>query len=184
MHWLVRIVERAGLSAAEDVEVSPQVSSPDAWAAVTRSYGLVEARLAELVAEYFRLDVADLANADPNAALVIPEGMARKHHIYPLLEDDRHIYVATCDPTDVEAERALGFSTGRTTVFQVATPGEIRDELDARFTPGHHVEGILGSFDSDDLDLSLDVVQLVEEMGPEAVTEEDAKRPRSRSSPT
>ena len=41
--------------------------------------------------------------------------------------------VATCDPTDVEAERALGFSTGRTTVFEVASPQAIQDALDNHF---------------------------------------------------
>ena len=174
LHWLVRIVERAGLTTAERVEVPPDVKSPEAWTMVTKAYGIPDQRLAQLVGEYFRLDVADVSAAEPNAALLIPEAMARKHHIFPLFEDDRHIAVATSDPTDVEAERALGFSTGRTPVFHVATPHEIREALDARFSPGASVEGILGTMDTDEMDAAIDSLQLVEEMGPESITEEDA----------
>ncbi|MGB0542345.1 MAG: hypothetical protein ACPGPI_01415 [Longimicrobiales bacterium] len=36
--------------------------------------------------------------------------MARKHRVFPMAEDDRSFVVATCDPTNVEAERALGCS--------------------------------------------------------------------------
>jgi type II secretory ATPase GspE/PulE/Tfp pilus assembly ATPase PilB-like protein len=87
--------------------------------------------------------------------------VTRRHHVYPLYplyETDRHLLVATCDPTQVEAERAVGFSTGKTTVFQVASPTAI--------------EAFLDDFDVDDLDD--DAVKLVEEMGPESISSEDA----------
>ncbi len=172
VHWLVRIAERAGLAEVERPDVPPGAKAQDAWSAITKNYQMSDAQLAELVAEYFRLDVADIDKSDPNAALLIPETMARKHHIFPLFEDDRHFVVATCDPTDVEAERALGFSTGRTPLFQVAAPGLIQDTLDARFSPEKAVESLLGGLADD---VSEDAVKLVEEMGPESVTEDDAR---------
>ena len=124
------------------------------------------------MAEYFRLEVADINAADPNAALLIPETMARKHLIFPLFEDDRQLVVATCDPTNVEAERALGFSTGRTPTFAVAAPRTIQDALDQRFSPGKAVDALLGGLADD---VSEDAVKLVEEMGPESVSEDDAR---------
>ncbi|RMH22420.1 MAG: response regulator [Gemmatimonadetes bacterium] len=171
VHWLVRIAERAALS-GERPEVPPNTPARDAWGVVTRAYGVGEGELVKLVAEYFRLDVADFATADPNAVLVVPEAMARKHHIYPLIETDRHLFVATCDPTDVEAERALGFSTGRTTVFQVASPTAIQEALDARFSPEKAVETLLGTLEAEDV--TDDAVKLVEEMGPESISAGDA----------
>ncbi len=170
VHWLVRIAERAGLEAAERPEVSPGARAADAWSVVTKAYNLADAKLAELVGEYFRLNVADFNVADPNATLLIPETMARKHHIFPLREDDRNFVVATCDPTNVEAERALGFSTGRTALFEVAAPSAIQDAMDARYSPEKAVESLLGTLEAE----SEDAVKLVEEMGPEAITEEDA----------
>ncbi|MFQ5535918.1 MAG: ATPase, T2SS/T4P/T4SS family [Gemmatimonadota bacterium] len=170
VHWIVRVAERAGLEAEKRPDVAPGVRAADAWSEVTKAYGMGDQQLAEIVAEYFRLNPAAFAEADPNAALLIPETMARKHHVFPLAEDDRHFVVATCDPTDVEAERALSFSTGRTVVFAVASPGTIQEAIDERFSPEKAVESLLGSLEAE----SEDAVKLVEEMGPEAITEEDA----------
>ena len=103
--------------------------------------------------------------------MLIPETMARKHRVFPLAEDDRNFVVATCDPTNVEAERALGFSTGRTLLFEVAAPGVIQDALDDRFSPERAVESLLGEASGD---VDEDAVKLVEEMGPESITEDDA----------
>lgn len=170
VHWLVRIAERAGYGDEERPEIAAGSDAADAWGQVTRGYGLTDAELSELVAEYFRLNVADLSAADPNAALLIPETMARKHRVFPIAEDDRYFVVATCDPTNVEAERALGFSTGRTLLFEVAAPGTIQDAIDERYSPERAVESLLGGLAED---VGEDAVRLVEEMGPESITEDD-----------
>ena len=174
VHWLVRVAERAGLSGSETLDVPPGMPAREAWPVITRAFSIPDARLAELVAEYFRLAVAKIMEADLNAVLLIPEAMARKHHIYPVLESDRHIVVATCDPTDVEAERALGFSTGRTAVFEVASPHAIQEALDARYAPERAVETLLGSLETE-LDEADSAVKLVEEMGPEHISADDVQ---------
>jgi type II secretory ATPase GspE/PulE/Tfp pilus assembly ATPase PilB-like protein/ActR/RegA family two-component response regulator len=125
--------------------------------------------MAELVAQYFRLQVANFLIADPNAFLLVPEALARKHLIFPLAETDRHLVVATADPTDVEAERLLGFTSGRQAVFEVASPRAIREAINERFSPDKAVENLLGTLEMEDG--SEDTVRLVEEMGPEAITE-------------
>jgi type II secretory ATPase GspE/PulE/Tfp pilus assembly ATPase PilB-like protein len=171
VHWLVRIAERAGLGDRERPDLAPGAPAQQVWTDVTRAYEISDDELARLVAEYFRLDVADLSEADPNAALLIPETMARKHRVFPIAEDDRYFVVATSDPTNVEAERALGFSTGRTPRFVVAAPGAIQDVLDERFSPERAVETLLGGMNDD---IGEDAVKLVEEMGPESISEDDA----------
>lgn len=170
VHWLARIAERAGLVGAERLELPPDTPAEDAWATVGRAVGVPDTRLAELVAEYFRLEVANFSLADPNAFLLIPEAMARKHLIFPLGETDRHLVVATADPTDVEAERLLGFTSGRQAIFEVASPRAIKEAIDERFSPGKAVENLLGSLEMEDTE---DAVKLVEEMGPEEITEGD-----------
>jgi type II secretory ATPase GspE/PulE/Tfp pilus assembly ATPase PilB-like protein len=170
VHWLVRIAERAGHESEDRPTISAGSAASEAWTDVARAYGLSDDDLAGLVAEYFRLNVADLSKADPNAALLIPETMARKHRVFPVAEDDRYFVVATCDPTNVEAERALGFSTGRTPLFEVASPGAIQDALDERFSPERAVETLLGGLSDD---VGEDAVRLVEEMGPESISEDD-----------
>jgi type II secretory ATPase GspE/PulE/Tfp pilus assembly ATPase PilB-like protein/ActR/RegA family two-component response regulator len=170
LHWLVRIAERAGYSDKNRPKLAGSIPAPEAWSEVAKAYGITDPQLADLVAEYFRLTVADINRADPNAALLIPETMARKHHVFPLSEDDRQLVVATCDPTNVEAERALGFSTGRTPMFQVAPPRVIQDALDQRFSPEKAVDALLGGLADD---VGEDAVKLVEEMGPESISEDD-----------
>ncbi len=172
VHWLVRIAERAGLGERDRPEISASTKAREAWGDVVKAYELSDEKLSELVGEYFRLDVADFGRADPNAPLLIPETMSRKHHVFPLLEDDRHFVVATCDPTDVEAERALGFSTGRTPLFEIASPGILQEALDKKYSPEKAIETLLGGLTED---ISLDAVKLVEEMvAPESVSETDA----------
>lgn len=174
MHWLVRITERAGLAGSERMDVPADTSAEDAWGAVGRAVGVPDSKLSELVAEYFRLDVANFALADPNAFLLVPEAMARKHLIFPLAETDRHLVVATADPTDVEAERLLGFTSGRQAIFEVASPRAILEAIDERFSPEKAVENLLGNLLEMDDDAE-DAVKLVEEMGPEAISEGDVQ---------
>ena len=171
VHWLARVAERAGLEGKRPA-ISPDTDAKEAWPVVTRTYKIEDSLLCELVATYFRLDIADFGALDPNAPLLVSEALARRHHVYPLYETDRHLLVATCDPTQVEAERALGFSMGRTTVFQVASPRAIQEVLDDRFSPDVAIESLLDGFGVDELDDN--AVKLVEEMGPESISSEDA----------
>ncbi len=171
VHWLVRVAERAGLE-GERPDVPPDTAAKEAWPVVTRTYKIEDSRLCSLVATYFRLDTADFTMRDPDVSLLVPEAMARRHHVFPLYEPDRHLLVATCDPTQVEAERALGFSTGRSIVFQVASPDAIQDVLDDDFSPDRAIETLLDDFSADDLDV--DAVELVEEVGPESISSQDA----------
>ena len=173
VHWLVRIAERAGLLGEERLEVPPDTAAEDAWGTVGRALGVSDEKLAGLVADYFRLDVTDFQAADPNAFLLVPEAMARKHVIFPVLETDRHLVVATADPTDVEAERLLGFTSGRQVVFEVASPRAIKESIDERFSPNKAVENILGTLETEDA--AEDAVKLVEEMGPEEVSESEVQ---------
>ena len=174
VHWLIRVAERAGLTRGEALDVPPGTQAREAWPVVVRAFSISEQRLAELVAEYFRLEVADFRDTEPNAVLLIPEAMARKHHIFPLQESDRHLVVATCDPTDVEAERALGFSTGRTAVFNAASPQSIQEALDDRFAPEKTVETLVGSLESE-IDEADSAVKMVEDMGPEHISADDVQ---------
>lgn len=170
VHWLVRIAERAGYGDTDRPDMAAGTEASEAWTEVTKNYSLSDDDLAKLVADYFRLDVADISQSDPNAALLILETMARKHRVFPIAEDNRYFVVATCDPTNVEAERALGFSTGRTLRFEVAAPRAIQDAIDDRFSPERAVESLLGGLTDD---VSLDAVKLIEQMGPEAISEDD-----------
>jgi type IV pilus assembly protein PilB len=173
-HWLFRVAERSGVTPpGERPELSPAMPVRDAWSPVVRALGVTDRRLADIVAHHFRLTAADVSRAEPDALELIPEPMCRKHHVLPLSLSVRKVTVATCDPTDLDAERSLGFASGRTVVFQVASPQEIQEALDNHLSPDRTVEGILGKLDEDAE--GLDDVQVVEEGGPESVSVEDVE---------
>lgn len=164
------MVRRRGLEGAEELDLAPSIPTRDAWRIVARQLDLSDGELADLVASYFRLGRADFQSAAPAAALSVPETIIRRHTVFPLAESDRYLQVATADPTDIEAERVLGFRSGRTPVFQVATPDEISGAIDRRFSPNQAVQGILGPMDDGDET----AIELVEDVNPEVISEEDA----------
>jgi type II secretory ATPase GspE/PulE/Tfp pilus assembly ATPase PilB-like protein/ActR/RegA family two-component response regulator len=171
-HWLLRIVERAGIGSADQLDLPPGTPMADAWTVVCRRFGISDEDLARKVAEYYRLDPADLSLADPQATSLVPEELARKHQIVPIRDRGRTVVVATADPTDVDVERAVAFTSSRTVVFEIASPSAIRDVLDSRFQPVRQVETLLGSMEAE-LE-EVDALKLVEEMGPEEVSRSDA----------
>ncbi len=134
-HWLVHVLGRAGIRGAEQLAMDPAMPPAEAWTVACQRLGITQDDLALHVADYFRLRVARLENAEPTALKLIPEKVARQYAIVPVKEDDRHLTVATADPTDFAAEQALGFISGRKTIFEVAPPPIILDYLNASYSP-------------------------------------------------
>jgi DNA-binding response OmpR family regulator len=50
---------------------------------------------------------ANLSVSEPRTTALLPETLARKHHVVPLRADDRTIRMATSDPRDLDEEKAL-----------------------------------------------------------------------------
>ena len=70
--------------------------------------------LAEQCIDLFRVPYFDLKDFDPASipADLVKEKLIRKHHILPLVQKDRKIYIAASDPTDYGAFENFEFSTG------------------------------------------------------------------------
>ena len=170
-HWLIGIVQRAGLDGANTLEVQPGTPVMDVWAQVREACQVEEAELARYIAMHFRLKVANLEDAEHSALKLIPETIARQLEVYPLRQDDRELVVATCDPTDFHAEESLGFASGRKPVFEVAPPTPLHEAIDASYRPDSALENLLDHVDVD-VTGSVDVVK---SEGPEAVAAADTE---------
>jgi type IV pilus assembly protein PilB len=70
--------------------------------------------LAEQCIDLFRVPYFDLKDFDPTKipADLVKEKLIRKHHILPLVQKDRKVYIAASDPTDYGAFENFEFSTG------------------------------------------------------------------------
>lgn len=164
-HWLLKVAQRASLGGADAIDVALGTPPAEAWHTVAATCGVTEGDLVRHVADHYRLRVADLHAAEARVVKLVPEDLARRFNVFPIREDDRHLVVATADPNDFHAEQALGFASGRTPVFAVAAPSELREAIDAAYSPDRALETILGRVDAE----SEGSIRVLEEEKPEQV---------------
>src|SRR5438876_1050746 len=91
----------------------------------------------------FRLKLADLAHLDPAAKERVPEQVARRYHILPLRATDSYLEVATANPFDLDAEKALAFATAREIRMFLLAPSKIAERLDELYRPEKAVDKLL-----------------------------------------
>ena len=169
MHWLAAAASRAGMKGAEVLTIPAGTTLVEAWEMASRTLGVSPRDLASALAPAFALAEADFEKADPRALSLLPERIARQYHVFPLREDDRHLVVATCDPTNIEVEHAIGFAAGRRPVFELATPTSIADAFVAAYANDTAMETLVSGLDEE----LADSVKTYEEMGPEEVSAEE-----------
>lgn len=165
MHWLAAAAARAGLKGADVLVIPGDVSLIDSWEIASRTLGISAQELASAIAPTFGLAEADFQKAESQALSLLPERISRKYHVVPLREDDRHLVVATSDPTNIEVEHAIGFAAGRRPIFELATPAAIEDALFEAYSTDRAMDELLSTVDEQ----VADAVRIVEELEPEAV---------------
>ena len=164
--WLAQTLVEAGMLQRALADTWLAGTDPGSvWAAAVLHKLATDEAITGLLATQFRVKVADLAAADPRAALLVPESVARKHRIFPLSADDRNICVATADPRDFDAEQAIGFLTGRTVEFQVTSPTLLQEKLDASYSPERSIERMLGRLAPSQIE-TVDVEEVVASRDP------------------
>jgi len=171
MHWLAAAATRAGLKGADALAIPGDISLTDAWDIASRSLGVTQSELVATLAPSFGLAEADFEKADPRALALLPERIARKYHVFPLREDDRNLVVATSDPSNIEAEHAIGFAAGRRAVFELATPIAIEDALFTGYNADRAMDQLLSSVDEQ----VADAVRVVEDLEPEEVNQAEVE---------
>lgn len=143
-HWIARAVRRAGLvDAVPAGVVTSDGSAPEAWEAIRDAIHSDDATMEAAIAKFFRTPVAELQNAQPTAVQLLPPSVARKYLVFPLADQNRSLLVATCNPADLEAEREIGFASGRRPEFVVASPEALREAIDLAYEPDRAVEDVL-----------------------------------------
>jgi type IV pilus assembly protein PilB len=169
-HWSVAVARSAGWAGAESLEIPDDAGVADAWALVMSDCGVSEAVLTSAISGALRCPLARWETAQPTATTLVPERLARRHHVFPLSEDYKRIVIATADPTNLSAEQDIAFSAGRQVSFVLASPSAIAVALDASYAPQSSAESLLAAA-GDDL---TDAVQVAESAGPESIRAEDA----------
>src|SRR5712691_982210 len=119
----------------------------------------------------FRLKLADVSQVESKVKEGVPESLARRYRILPLRITDSYLEVATANPFDLDAEKALAFATAREIRLLLAAPSRIADKLDELYRPEKAIDNILQGMQS-----SAELVQLKQEPEELVVSEEEASQ--------
>ena len=117
----------------------------------------------------FRLKLADLGQLDPTARERVPEQVARRYHILPLRATDSYLEVATANPFDLDAEKALAFATAREIRMFLLAPSKIAERLDELYRPEKAVDKLLEGMEG-----SAELVQL-KDVAPDEISTSEAE---------
>ncbi len=145
------------------------------WESAVRAKVATDDQILATLSERFRIKIADLAVADPGVRGTVPEQVARRYRIVPMRLTDSFLEVATANPFDLDAEKALAFATGREIRMLLASPPRISDKLDELYRPEKALDRLLEGMDE-----AAELVQLqdetpLEDLGVSA--EEASQRP-------
>src|SRR2546425_7261732 len=73
----------------------------------------------------------------------VPEQLARRYRVLPLRITDSFLEVATANPFDLDAEKALAFATAREIRSLLAAPSRIAEKLDEMYRPEKALDKVL-----------------------------------------
>src|SRR5581483_11771183 len=90
-----------------------------------------------------RLKTADLQQLDAQVKSKIPEQLARRFRVLPLRITDSFLEIATANPFDLDAEKALAFATGREVRMLLLDPTRIAEKLDELYRPEKALDKLL-----------------------------------------
>jgi len=173
--WLVPTI--TGLITAEKVAELRAAAQPSStlWELATSKQFATDQAILEALVKRTRLKTADLSKADSRGKEVIPESVARRYRIVPLRVTDSYVELASANPFDMDAEKALAFATGREVRILLATPQKIAQTLDELYRPENVVEKLLEGMGE-----NAEVTQLEDEVPAEEIqvsAEEASQRP-------
>jgi type II secretory ATPase GspE/PulE/Tfp pilus assembly ATPase PilB-like protein len=80
---------------------------------------------------------ADFSHVDPQAIALLAERWARRHGVLPIAVERGVLVVATSDPLDLDAERAVSFATGQRVRWALASAEEIAAQTEHWYAEPH-----------------------------------------------
>jgi type IV pilus assembly protein PilB len=124
--------------------------------ALERKGILTDRQLAELLAPALRLRLVDLAShtIDPIVMRLVKENLVTRYEVLPLRLDGNVLDVATVNPLDLEAMKAIEFATGKRVHFVVASRTEILDAIKHTYRLEESLEQFLQNVPDQDLQMT------------------------------
>src|SRR6059036_2961373 len=165
--WLAHSLE--GVLSAERLAELRAKATPGRtlWETLVAEKIASDQQILSALSTRFRLKLADVATIDPKVREGVPEQLARRYRVLPLRITDSFLEIATANPFDLDAEKALAFATAREIRSLLAAPSRIAEKLDEMYRPDKALDKLLEGMGS-----SADVVQLADQRPEEISTSE------------
>ena len=171
--WLVHSLE--GVVTPERLaELRGKGTTRTLWEALVAEKVATNEQILDALSTRFRLKLADLQRLDATVKEKVPEQLARRYRVLPLRVTDSYLELATANPFDLDAEKALAFATAREIRPVLLDPSRIAEKLDELYRPDKTIDKLLEGMDS-----GSEVVQLADQP-PEEISisaEQASQRP-------
>jgi type IV pilus assembly protein PilB len=131
---LLRFLQKQNAVSADDAAGVEQLCRDEGVSvaeALERRNVMTDRQLAERLAPALRLRLVDLAShtIDPVVTRLVKETLVTKYEVIPLRLEGNTLDVATVNPLDLEALKAIEFATGKRVHFVVACRTEIQEAI-------------------------------------------------------
>ena len=140
--------------------------------------GYAEAvKVMKVLAKAHRLTFVNLADISVPEEIVqlLPESVARENTIFPLSESDGVLRIATCDPTDMDAQEKLRFILNREVEMALAVREQIVESINRHYglSDGESADSMLQEF----TDTAIDFTETAVEQQAAAAQEDNSDAP-------
>src|SRR5437016_5597388 len=141
--WLAHSVE--GVLSADGLAELRVKATPERtlWETLVAEKIASDEQILSALSTRFRLKLADVSTIDPKVREGVPEQLARRYRVLPLRITDSYLEVATANPFDLDAEKALAFATAREIRSLLAAPSRIAAKLDEMYRPEKALDKML-----------------------------------------
>src|SRR5688572_2830701 len=141
--WLAQSLE--GLVTPELLEQlrGKAESGRTLWEMLVAEKVTTDAEIIDKLSHRFRLKIADTTKMDASAREGVPEQLARRYRVLPLRLTDSFLELATANPFDLDAEKALAFATAREIRLLLLAPSKISEKLDEMYRPEKAIDKLL-----------------------------------------
>ena len=147
--WLVHSLSLEGVLTPERLTALRAKAPPGQtlWQALVAEKLATDEQILAGLSTRFRLKLADVHQLDVSVKEKVPEALARRYHILPMRITDSFLEVATANPFDLDAEKALAFATAREIRSLLLAPAKITEKLDELYRPDRALEKVLAGME-------------------------------------
>jgi type IV pilus assembly protein PilB len=129
------------------------------------------AKVMKALAKAYRLKFVDLGTVDVSEDVIglLPESVARENTIFPLAESGGTLRIATCDPTDMDAQEKLRFILNREIEMAIAPREQIVEAINRNYglSDGESADSMLQEFTDTAIDFTETAIEQEEAAGEE-----------------